>query len=64
MKIKRPPPKPKKARTDDDYRRLDEAIGTMRDWEKEIVDMLAARCIGWRSFSEVIDAMRKVHSPE
>ena len=64
LKVKRvPAPKPKKARTDDDYCRLDDAIGAFMDWREEIVDALAARSISWRSFSETVDAARRVHSP-
>ncbi len=57
-------PKKPKIRTDEDYRKLDDAIGTMAEWQREIVDELAKKSISWKAYAETLDAMRRVHSPE
>jgi hypothetical protein len=49
--------------TDDDYVALDDAIATLEHWEREIVDQLARKGVSWKAFSDVLDAMREVHSP-
>ncbi len=59
MKRKEP-----KVRTDEDYRKLDDAIGTMSEWQREIQDELAKKGISWKAFSETLSAMVRVHSPE
>ncbi len=56
--------KPAKKRTDADYVELDNVIGTLIRWEREIVDELARRGRPYQYFGEVMDALRQVHSPE
>ena len=55
--------KKKSAKTDKDYCRLDDALATLCDWREEILDELSKRCLSWKIFSEMLDAMRAVHSP-
>lgn len=54
----------RRAKTDDDYRELDDAIGTLLKWETEIVDFLAARALGDRPYRTVLDALRRLHDGE
>ena len=53
-----------KPKTDQEYIRLDDAIATMRDWEREIGDELIKRNIHENALHQVIDAMRRIHSPD
>lgn len=54
----------RKPKTDEDYIKLDEAIGTLTDWYSEICDALASRNVSESTFSDVLQAIRLVHSPE
>jgi hypothetical protein len=55
---------PAKARTDEDYVRLDDAIGTVDSWREEIEAELNKAGHSEKTLAVVIAAMNRVHSPE
>lgn len=62
--IARPESKSRKQRSDADYIALDDAIGTLSDWHKEIIDELAKKGLSRNYVTETLAAMKRVHSPE
>ena len=50
-------------KTDEDYIKLDEAIGTLNDWYKEIAEEMQKRGLAKTFLSAVIECAANVHSP-
>jgi hypothetical protein len=56
--------KKQKLRSDEDYQRLDDAFGVLLDWQGEIQRALYAKGLSEKPLSQVMQAIREVHSPE